>query len=137
MNVNEKGNIGLTETISDLTKKGYYVYLPVSDDSPIDLIVLDNTGNTKRLQVKYRSVNESGLVEVRLRSVVNGINVPIDTSLIDGWSIYIPEEDVVIYVPKTYVGDKKSFSIRVLEAKQKQIGESTSFKEFLDETLII
>ena len=39
MTTNDKGNIGLAKVITDLTVKGYQVFLPLSDTSIIDLII--------------------------------------------------------------------------------------------------
>lgn len=99
MNVNEKGNIGLIKVMADLYSKGYHCFTPFDDHSPVDLITLDNTGNVRRLQVKYRSISEKRKhYELSARSVVNGKVIPIDRSLIDGWAVYLADEDKVIYL---------------------------------------
>ena len=99
MNVNEKGNIGLIKVIADLYSKGYHCFTPFDDHSPVDLITLDKTGNIKRLQVKYRSINEKRKhYELSARSVVNGKTIPIDRNLIDGWAVYLSDEDKVVYL---------------------------------------
>jgi len=99
MNVNEKGNIGLIKVMADLYSKGYHCFTPFDDHSPVDLITLDKTGNARRLQVKYRSVSEKRKhYELSARSVVNGKTIPIDRTLIDGWAVYLADEDKVIYL---------------------------------------
>jgi len=99
MNVNEKGNIGLIKVMADLYSKGYHCFTPFDDHSPVDLMTLDNTGNVKRLQVKYRSIGEKRkYYELSARSVVNGKTIPIDRSLIDGWAVYLADEDKVVYL---------------------------------------
>ncbi len=99
MNVNEKGNIGLIKAMADLYSKGYHCFTPFDDHSPVDLIVLDKTGQTRRLQVKYRSLDKKrNHYELSARSVVNGKSIPIDRNLIDGWAVYLADEDKVIYL---------------------------------------
>lgn len=99
MNVNEKGNIGLIKVMADLYSKGYHCFTPFDDHSPVDLITLDETGNTRRLQVKYRSISEKrNHYELSARSVVNGKVIPINRSLIDGWAVYLANEDKVVYL---------------------------------------
>ena len=99
MNVNEKGNIGLIKVMADLYSKGYHCFTPFDDHSPVDLMTLDKTGNVKRLQVKYRSIGEKRkYYELSARSVVNGKTIPIDRSLIDGWAVYLADEDKVVYL---------------------------------------
>lgn len=107
MNVNEKGNLGLIKVMSDLISKGYHCFTPFDDYSPVDLITLDATGNTKRLQVKYRSLSEKRKrYELSANSVVNGKKVPIDRNLIDGWAVYLSDEDKVIYIPLELMNGK-------------------------------
>ena len=85
--------------MADLYSKGYHCFTPFDDHSPVDLMTLDNTGNVKRLQVKYRSIGEKRkYYELSARSVVNGKTIPIDRSLIDGWAVYLADEDKVVYL---------------------------------------
>ena len=55
MTTNDKGNIGLAKTISDLTEKGFQVFLPLTDTSIIDMIISSKSLVIKKLQVKYIS----------------------------------------------------------------------------------
>lgn len=102
MNVNQKGSIGLIEVIRDLTKKGFECFTPIHDYSPVDLIVMDSQFKTYRVQVKYRETYR-GAIEVPFRSVVNGKIVPIDFDAIDGWAVYCPEVDEIVYISKQEV----------------------------------
>ena len=107
MNVNEKGNIGLIKVIADLYSKGFYCFTPFDDHNPVDLISMDKNGNTKRLQIKYRSLDKKkNRYELSAKSVVNGKRVPIDRELIDGWAVYLADEDQVIYLPKSVMDGK-------------------------------
>ena len=120
MNVNEKGNIGLIKVMADLYSKGYHCFTPFDDHSPVDLITLDNTGNVRRLQVKYRSISEKRKhYELSARSVVNGKVVPIDRSLIDGWAVYLADEDKVIYL-----------SLNIMEGKGVHYIKPGTFEEY-------
>lgn len=107
MNVNQKGNIGLIKVMSDLYDKGYHCFTPFDDHSPVDLISMDKNGVCKRLQVKYRSLNaKKNTYEVSARSVVNGKTIPIDRTLIDGWAIYLSDEDKIIYMSVDFMDGK-------------------------------
>lgn len=124
MNVNEKGSIGLIEVIRDLAKKGYECFTPIHDYSGIDLIALDMNKKPIRLQIKYRkSETRSGvstnIVGLGFHSVINGKKIPIDISFIDGWAIYCPEIDKVVYINKKDIDPQlKGISFRLLEGKQ-------------------
>ena len=118
MNVNEKGSLGLIEVIRDLTRKGYECFTPLHDYSAVDLIAMDNKFNTYKLQIKYRTLFR-GAIEVHFRSMVNGKSKEIDFDAIDGWAVYCPEVDSVVYVSKHEVDlEKGSFSFRLTEGKK-------------------
>ena len=120
MNVNEKGNIGLIKVMADLYSKGYHCFTPFDDHSPVDLITLDSTGDVRRLQVKYRSVSEKRKhYELSAKSVVNGKSIPINRNLIDGWAIYLADEDKVIYL-----------SLNVMEGKGVHYIKPGTFEEY-------
>ena len=113
MNVNQKGNTGLLKVMSDLYDKGYHCFTPFDDFSPVDLIAMDKQGNIKRLQVKYRSLLPSkGTYELAGRSMVNGKSVNIDKSLIDGWAVYLEEEQKVTYLPVSIMETKNIHYIK-------------------------
>ena len=117
MNVNEKGAIGLIEVIRDLTKKGYECFTPIHDYSRVDLIVLDKNWKPIRLQVKYRTTCR-GAIGVGFNTVVNGKKIPIDLTAIDGWAVYCPEVDTVVYVKKDEINTELGgFSFRLTAGK--------------------
>ena len=137
MNVNQKGSIGLIEVIRDLSKKGFECFTPIHDYSAVDLIAMRDY-KMYRLQVKYREEFRNA-IEVHFRSMVNGKSVDIDLSAIDGWAIYCPGVDSVVYVSKSDVDlTKGSFSFRLSEGKKNATGTKrklyTEYSE-LDEWL--
>ena len=99
--VNDKGSIGVAMTVADLLRQGYYVFLPFDGSSPVDLIVANREMLTKRLQVKYRVV-ENRKLRIPLSSVVNGKRVPIKFDKIDEWAVYCPNNDQMYYISKSY-----------------------------------
>ena len=137
MNVNQKGSLGLIEVIRDLSKKGFECFTPIHDYSAVDLIAMRDY-KMYRLQVKYRE-EYRGTIEVHFRSMVNGKSVGIDFDAIDGWAIYCPEIDKIVYVSKSDVDlTKGSFSFRLSEGKKNATGTKrkiyTEYSE-LDEWL--
>lgn len=107
MKVNQKGCIGLTKVMADLSLNEYEVFLPVGDHGPIDLIAADQQMNLKRIQVKYReSIDKGKAIFVSLDSVVNGKRVASDISKIDCWAIYNPDTDLVCYYRKDELTSK-------------------------------
>ncbi len=98
MNTNEKGAVGLVRVMSDLIERGYEVFTPTTDFSPVDLVAATKSMCLRRVQVKYRSLNESGSMVVELSTTINGYKTPIDVSKIDGWAIFCPDTGKVYYV---------------------------------------
>ena len=114
MNVNQKGVKGLLKVMVDLQEKGYYTFTAFDDFSPVDLIAMNDAGRLFRLQIKYRSKeNRKNKIryELRTSSVVNGRRVENNKNVIDGWAVYLAEEDKVIYLHKSIVADSKCFII--------------------------
>lgn len=113
MNVNEKGNIGLIKVMADLYSKGFHCFTPFDDHCPVDLICMDSAGKARRLQVKYRSLDvKRDHYELSARSVVNGKSIPIDRSLIDGWAVYLADQDKVVYLSTSIMEGKGCHHIR-------------------------
>lgn len=117
MNVNGKGSIGEALVLADLTRRGYFVFKPFSDHSPVDLVVADREMRLLRLQVKYRKI-ERGKIILPLSSVINGRKVATNLDHVDAWALYNPELDAILYLSK---GDLRNgaFSVRVVEPRRK------------------
>ena len=63
----EKGDIGLTASISEFTKEGYHVSLPIAEHLKYDMVIEKNN-NLARVQCRYTTAKEN-LMRVKLRSV--------------------------------------------------------------------
>ena len=122
MNTNEKGDIGLASVIADVIKKGFFVFLPFSDRTHVDLIIADKNMKTQRAQIKYITVNKTGVLQIVTSNVVNGKKVPVDLSKTDIWAIYCPDTDNVYYVTAVELLGKKTMSLRVNDTKLSQPG---------------
>ncbi len=111
MNVNQKGVKGLIKVIDDLQEKGFYVFNAFDDHSPVDVIAMSSEGKTYRIQIKYREANSrkksKNSYDLATSSVVNGKRIEIDRSLIDGWAVYLANDNKILYVSKHFMKDKK------------------------------
>lgn len=92
-----KGDIGLTQVIADLTKRGYGVSLPISEHLPYD-IIMDHNNILKRIQVKY-SVN--GIITGACSYLSNSGSVRHFYKLddFDIYAMYIPKIEKCVYIP--------------------------------------
>ncbi len=132
MTTNDKGNIGLAKAITDLTVKGYQVFLPLTDTSIIDMVISNKELTVKKLQVKYIGLNKDGSISIPLESVINGKRVLNDFSNVDGFAIYCPDNDTMYYVPsKEILG--KTFCLKVTEHKRgyKPLRASSDYMDIL------
>lgn len=114
MNVNQKGVKGLIKVIDDLQDKGYFTFTAFDDHSPVDLIAMSPTGQTYRLQVKFRhriARQKTEKYELTASSVVNGKKVFINKELIDGWAVYLADAGKVVYISKDQLGGKNGMLI--------------------------
>ncbi len=109
MNVNQKGVRGLIKCLDDLHCNGYYSFTAFDDHSPVDLIAMEASGRIFRLQVKYKTLGTEGIYQLYAQSVVNGKRIDIDRNLIDGWAVFIEEENAVFYIPISMLEGKKAF----------------------------
>jgi hypothetical protein len=117
MNTNEKGDIGLANIIMDVINKGYFVFLPFSDSTEVDLIVADKCMKLKRLQIKYRAINKLGCIEVVTSTCINGKSVPVDLSKTDIWAIYCPDNKEIYYINTLELLGKKVMKLRISKPK--------------------
>ena len=120
MNTNEKGDIGLAKVIADLTTKGFFVFLPFSDRTHVDLIVADKNMKTQRVQIKYITVDKKGVLQIVTSSVVNGKKIPVDLSKTDIWAIFCPDTNEIYYVSTIELLGKKALNLRISAPKNNQ-----------------
>jgi|ERR1035437_4238080 hypothetical protein len=119
MNSNKKGDIGLANVIVDVIKKGFFVFLPFSDTTSVDLIIADEKMKIMRVQIKYISMDKTGVIQIITSSVVNGKKIPVDLSKTDIWAIYCPDNNEIYYVSAIELLGKKALSLRINESKIK------------------
>lgn len=115
MNTNKKGDIGLVKVMSDLVTKDYFIFMPLSDTTCVDLVVSNDSMILKKLQVKYCKLTD-GRMCICTSTVVNGKKIPVDLSKIDIWAIYCPDNDKVYYLDTKELIGKKTMNLRVVES---------------------
>ena len=115
------GDLGVLKAQIDLFEQGYIVAIPFTEHAPFDLIIYKN-GVCKSVQVKARSLNKNGRIQVSFRSSYsdsNGYHVrSINKNAVDLYCIYCPDTDKCYYFnPKNF---NKSVSLRVEKPKNNQ-----------------
>ena len=95
----DKGDLGVVMVICDMVRNDIDVYLPLSEHQPSDLIAVNCKGRMARVQVKYRSLSRTGVIEVYLRSAYSDSHgyheKPVDMSQFDCYAVYCPDNGKV------------------------------------------
>lgn len=96
-----KGDIGVGYVIADLMSKDIQIALPISEHLPFDLIAIFQTGELKKVSVKYRTASD-GTIAVVFKS--NGWNtkrglysIPLNKDDVDFFAVYCPDNNKVYY----------------------------------------
>jgi hypothetical protein len=91
-----KGDIGTTQVIADLVKKGYVIFNPVACESlPFDIIAYKD-GILRRIQCKYSSNGKAASSTSWANKSGNHIKKYNDSDF-DFYGIYLPDIDKVVY----------------------------------------
>ncbi len=116
-----KGDLGVLKVKLDLFEKGFLILNPETEHAPFDLVIYKN-GVYKSVQVKYRSLNKRGTLEIAFRSTycnTNGLVVkPVKTEVIDIYAIYCPDTDECYYFNPQQ--QNKSIALRVNTSRNNQ-----------------
>lgn len=127
----QKGDLGLLKAKVDLYEQGFLILNPETEHAPFDLVIYKN-GIFKTVQVKYRSLNKRGTLEVAFRSCFSdskGFHYKaVDKAKIDIYAIYCPQVDQCYYFdPSLY---NKSITLRVDRASNNQASGINLAKKF-------
>lgn len=135
----DKGDLGLGMVISDLMCHGIGVFIPLSEHQPMDLIAVDEHGRISRVQVKYRTLEPTGVVTVSFRNTYSdshGAHTTFaDRSQFDCYAIYCPENSKVYYLRNDEIpeGNRTAVALRVLPAannQRKKVIWASDYEEF-------
>jgi hypothetical protein len=118
----DKGDIGVLKAQADLAVQGYLVLLPLTEHSPFDLVIYRKR-TFKRVQVKYRSCNRRGCLEIRFHSIWNDRHgchrVPMQREEVDIICVYCPDTDECYYFDPTRF--RTCLSLRVRPTTNNQV----------------
>ncbi|MAE83520.1 MAG: hypothetical protein CMB80_12330 [Flammeovirgaceae bacterium] len=93
MKTHDKGMIGELAVRKSLLEMGYSVFLPEVDNEQIDLIIEQDNGQFRRIQVKtVLTQKTSTSIEVNMLKYKN-------TGRVDVVAIYYAPKDIIAYVP--------------------------------------
>ena len=103
---------------SEFIRKGWNVFLPYGEDSPVDLLIEKN-GEYKRIQIKATRIND-GVINCRLKSSNNWQVKKYSKKEIDGFGIYEAESKKGYLIDIEKVDGMIGACLRVEKAKNNQ-----------------
>ena len=116
-----KGDLGVLKAQVDLFEQGFMNCVPQTEHAPFDLVAYKD-GEFRRIQVKYRSIDRYGKLDVKFSTCwtdVRGTHtVPVDKREVDLFCIYCPDTDACYYIkPDEF---RSNASLRVKPPKNNQ-----------------
>lgn len=125
------GTIGVLRVAAKLMSDGYSVFSELGDLSRVDLIALVNHQPIK-IQVKTRRL-KNGRITVDSRKSGPGYRYRYTSDDVDVFAIYVPEEDLTLFVSAAQILNAKStFAIRLSETKNRQRQRVNRFEDLVD-----
>jgi hypothetical protein len=119
----QKGDLGVLKAQLDLFEQGFTIFTPQTEHSPFDLVAYRN-GEFRRVQVKYRSIDRFGKIDVKFSTCWTDRNgthtVPVDKQEIDLYCIYCPESDECYYIEPGRFGSNASLRVKAPKNGQKR-----------------
>lgn len=119
MGTDKKGAVGVASALRDLTLRGFYVSLPVSEHSPFDLVA-SRGGLHRSVQVRYRAVDKQGVLAVPFdgswANTKGSHKRRLNKVLVDIICVYCPDTDACYYLNPSDFG--VSATLRVSDDKR-------------------
>jgi len=128
-----KGDLGVLKVKLDLYLQEFLILAPETEHAPFDLVIFKD-GVFKSVQVKYRNLNRSGVLQIPFRSCYStskGVMTKfVNKTIIDIYAVYCPQTDSCYYFdPKEF---NRCISLRVktsLNNQQQGIRLAEDFKK--------
>lgn len=128
----EKGDVGVSYVIHDLTKKGFVVCVPLTEHAKFDLIAAGESG-IHRIQVKYRT-SEKGYMKCNLfnawGNASKGCVLGAAYNSADVDVIALTDGNVVAYLRMSEIEHITNVTVRVVPAKTNQRKKIRSYADF-------
>ena len=110
----QKGDLGVLKAQLDLYEQGFTVFAPLTEHCPFDLVAY-RKGEFRRVQVKFRSLDRFGKIDVKFSTCWTDRNgthtVPVDKNEVDLYCIYCPETDECYYIEPGMFGSHASLRV--------------------------
>jgi Holliday junction resolvase len=126
----QQGTIGELKVAEKLIEKGFYVFKEIGDNAPIDLIAMkDNKLITFQVKSHY---SKNNAVTISLHRSTTQYKVKYNENDFDIFAVYVPDKDVILYIPLEEVYKNEStMKFRFENAKNNQTKNIKFAKDYL------
>jgi|TARA_Y100000310_G_C20594656_1_gene769866 hypothetical protein len=114
---------------AEFAKKGWDIFLPFGEDSPIDLLI-HKKGKFLKIQVKATKIKNGALI-CKLRSTNNWQNKKYSEKEIDSFAFYDYKNRKGYLIPIKEIKNLSEIRMRIDLPKNKQIKKIRYAKEYL------
>ena len=127
-----KGDLGVLKAQLDLFEQGFTIFVPLTEHCPFDLVAYKN-GEFRRVQVKYRSVDRFGKIDVKFSTCwtdKQGTHTnPINKGDVDLYCVYCPDTDDCYYLEPGQFGSNASLRVEAPKNNQaKNVNFASDFR---------
>jgi hypothetical protein len=126
---NEKGDIGEAAFVLAATKKGYWTG-KMPQACPYDFILDRHDGKLERVQVKYRTMSESGTLKIKLNPNTYTNRTTYSEKNIDSIAVYVPELNEVFLIPINKLVGVGDVLLRCVESTKRKNKNSRMITEY-------
>jgi len=128
----DKGDLGVLKAQIDLFEQGFTIFVPLTEHCPFDLVAYKD-GDFRRVQVKYRALDQFGKVDVKFSTCWtdrHGTHTsPVDKGEVDVYCIYCPDTDECYYLRPHDFGSNVSLRVRTPKNGQtKRVNFAADFR---------
>ena len=128
---NEKGDIGEAAFVLAAAKKGYWTG-KMPQGCPYDYVLDRHRGNLERVQVKFRSMNKYGTVNIKLTQNTFTNRTTYSEENVDSIAVYVNELDLVFLIPIQHIADVTEVTLRVVESTKRKDKTSRMITEYAE-----
>ena len=128
---NKKGEIGEAAFVLASAKRGYWSS-KMPQDCPYDYVLDKRDGTLLRVQVKFRSLESTGIVTIKLSQDTFTNRTSYNENNIDCMAVYVNELDTVYLIPIAKICDVKEVKLRCVESTKRQDKNSRMIAEYAE-----
>lgn len=128
---NKKGDIGEAAFVLASAKKGYWTG-KMPQGCPYDFVLDRRDGKLERVQVKYRSMSESGTLKIKLNPNTYTNRTTYSEKNIDSMAVYVPELNNVFLIPIIKLIGVNEVVLRCIESTKRKNKNSRMITEYAE-----